>query len=143
MAKTKVQTPFDMMNGMAPESVRENMEKMMSFAGEFTALSRDGITAATESARVSAKGAQELNSKAMAYMQEAMTSGVEATKTVSAAKSVQEAMELQADFAKGAFDQYMKQCGEFASLCAAMMKDAAEPLNAHASQVVEKLQFVK
>ncbi|MEM6498534.1 MAG: TIGR01841 family phasin [Pseudomonadota bacterium] len=143
MAKTKVQTPFEMMNGIAPETVRENMDKFMNFAGEMTALSRDGLTAATESARVSAKGAQELNTKAMAYVQEAMANGMEATKTVSSAKSVQEAMELQATFAKGAFDEYMKQCGEFANLYASMFKEAAEPLNAHASQVVEKLQFVK
>lgn len=147
MAKTtKTTTPFDMMNGsgaVTPEAVRENMERFMSLAGEFGELSREGISAASESARVSAKAAQEMNAKALAYFQNAMTTGMEAGKTVAAAKSVQEAMELQADYAKSAFDTYMQQCSDMASFMATTLREASEPLNAHAGQMVEKMQTVK
>lgn len=147
MPKTaKTTNPFEMMNGSAtlsPEAVRENMDRMISLAGEMTELSREGLSAATESARVSAKGAQEINAKALEFFQNAMTSGMEASKSVAGAKSLQEAMEMQATFAKTAFDVYMKQCGEFASMMAATMREASEPLNAHAGQMVEKMQLVK
>ena len=144
MAKTtKTATPFDMINSVSPETVRENMDKIMSFAGEMTELSRDGLTAATASAQASAKGAQEINTKALAYFQDAMATGMEASKSVSSAKSIQEALELQATYAKSAFDTCMKQFGEMASLYAATMKEAAAPLNAHAGTMVEKMQLVK
>ena len=58
-------------------------------------------------------------------------------------RDIQEAMELQASFAKTAFDTCMKQFGEMASLYASTMKEASAPLNAHAGTMVEKLQFVK
>jgi len=141
MAKaSKTATPFDLMNGMAPEAVRENMDRFMSFAGEMTELSREGISAATQA---SAKGAQEINTRAMAFFQDAMATGMEASKSVTAAKSLQEAMELQAGFAKSAFEVYMRQFGEMASLYAATLKEASAPLNAHAGTVVEKMQLVK
>lgn len=143
---TKTATPFDMMNGngtVTPEALRENVERFVSLAGEFSELSREGLTAATESARVSAKAAQELNAKTISYFQDAMSTGMEAGKSVAAAKSVQEAMELQASYAKSAFDTYMKQCSDMASFMAAAMREASEPLNAHAGQMVEKMQIVK
>ncbi|MEL6566810.1 MAG: phasin family protein [Pseudomonadota bacterium] len=141
MAKAqKTATPFEM---MTPETVRENMDRFMSLAGEMTELSREGLTAATASAQASAKGAQEINTKALSFFQESMATGMEASKTVGAAKSLQEAMELQATFAKTAFDTCMKQFGEMATLYASTMKEASAPLNAHAGTMVEKLQFVK
>lgn len=145
MTKKKAATPFDMFaaNMATPDSMKEGMDRFMSLAGEMTELSRDGMTAATACAQASAKGAQEINARALAFFQDATAMGVEATKTVSSAKSVQEAMELQAGFAKTAFDTYMKNFGEMASLYAATMKEAAAPLNAHAGTVVEKLQAVK
>lgn len=144
MAKTtKTATPFDLINTVSPESVRENMDKFMSFAGEMTELSRDGLTAATASAQASARGAQEINTKALAYFQDAMATSMEASKSVSSAKSIQEALELQATYAKSAFDTCMKQFGEMASLYATTMKEAAAPLNAHAGTMVEKMQLVK
>ncbi|MCI4644746.1 MAG: phasin family protein [Hyphomonadaceae bacterium] len=144
MAKsTKTATPFDLINSVSPESVRENMDKFMSLAGEMTELSRDGLSAATASAQASAKGAQEINTKALSFFQDAMATGMEASKSVSSAKSVQEAMELQATYAKSAFDTCMKQFGEMASLYAATFKEAAAPLNAHAGTMVEKMQLVK
>ncbi len=146
MAKT-TQTPtaFNMFNGDAAsgEAVRENMERFMSFAGEFSELSREGMTACTEAVRVTAKGAQEANTQTMSYLQNAMAASVEATKSVASAKSVQEAVELQATFAKSAFDAYMKQFSSMANLMASTMREATGPLNAHAGQMVEKFQNVK
>lgn len=144
MAKTaKTANPFEAFTANTPEAVRENMDRMMGLAGEMTELSREGFTAATQSAQLSAKGVQELNARAMTFFQGAMQTSVEVSKSVASAKSVQEAIELQATFAKTAFDTYMQQFGEMAGLCAETMKDAAAPLNAHAGTVVEKFQAVK
>ena len=147
MAKTtKTKAAFPMMNGdMAfdSETVRENMGRFMSMAGEMTELQREGLTAAAEAARVSAKGAQELNTRGLAYFQGAMGNWMEATCTMAGAKSFQEAVELQTNFAKSALDEYMSQMSAMSSLMADTMREASEPLQAHAGQFVEKLHAVK
>ncbi len=147
MAKTaQTQNPFAMFtsNGvMNNDAMRENMDRFVSMAGNMTELSREGFQACAEAARVTAKGAQEANSKTIAYMQSAMSESMEATKTVAGAKSMQEAVEVQANFAKSALDAYMTQMSSIASLMADTMREATQPLNAHAGQMVEKLQAVK
>lgn len=147
MAKTaQNQNPFTMFNSngvMSSDAMRENMDRFMSMAGNMTELSREGFEACAEAARATAKGAQEANSKTIAYMQNAMSQSMEATKTVAGAKSMQEAVELQANFAKTALDAYMTQMSTMASLMAETMREAAQPLNTHAGQMVEKFQAVK
>lgn len=147
MAKTnQTQNPFNMFDAegvMSNDAMRKNMDRFMSMAGNMSELSREGFQACAESARATAKGAQEVNSKTIAYMQDAMSQSVEATKTVAGAKSMQEAVELQANFAKSALDAYMTQMSSMASLMANTMREATQPLNTHAGQMVEKFQAAK
>ena len=147
MAKTtQTQNPFAMFgadSAMTSESMRANMERFMTMAGSMGELSRNGFEACAEAARATAKGAQEANTKTAAFMQDTMSQSVEATKTVAGAKSVHEAVELQSNFAKSALDAYMTQMSSIAGLMAETMREATQPLNAHAGQVVEKFQSVK
>ncbi len=147
MAKnTQTPNPFAMFNtdsAMSSDTVRANMDRFMSMAGNMTELSRNGFEACAEAARATAKGAQEANTKTVAYMQDAMSQSVEASKTVAGAKSVHEAVELQSSFAKSALDAYMTQMSSIASLMAETMREASQPLNAHAGQMVEKFQATK
>ncbi len=144
MTKTaKTQSPFPMFNGdfaMNNDAMREGMEKFMSLAGEMTSMSRDGMSAAAESARASAEGVKELNTRAFSYAQGAFSEYVEATKTISGAKTLQEAMELQANYTKSALESYMSEMTAMAALMANTMREAAQPLNAQAGKMVEKVQ---
>ena len=140
------QFPFPMMNGESPmsaEAMKEGMDRFMSLAGEMTEMQREGLSAAAESARVGAKGAQEINARGMAFFQSAMSGMMEASKSMAGAKSFQEAVEMQANFSKAAMETYMTEANAVATLMAETMRDAAEPLNFHAGQFVEKLQVVK
>jgi len=149
MPKAKAQTPtfpFPMMNGeatLSPEAMKEGMERFMSMASEVTELQREGLTAAAESARVSAKGMQEANARSLAFFQGAMSNLMEASKSMAGAKSFQEAVEMQANLSKAAMETYMSEANAIATLMAETMRDAAEPLNAHAGQFVERMTATK
>jgi phasin family protein len=143
-AKTTQTFPaFNGSEALSSEAVRENMNRFMSLAGDMSDLSREGFSAAAESARVSTEGAQAFNARAASYFQDAMSTGMEASKSVAGAKSIQEAVELQTKFAKSAFDTYMKEMSAMAGLMATTMREASEPLNTHAGKFVEKFQTVK
>ncbi|MEL6387263.1 MAG: phasin family protein [Pseudomonadota bacterium] len=140
------QFPFPMMNGdttLSPEAMKEGMERMMALASEMTEMQREGYSAVAESARVSAKGMQEANARSLAFFQTAMGTMMEASKSIAGVKSVQEAVEMQANFSKAAMETYMTEANAVATLMAETMREAAEPLNAHAGQFVEKLNAVK
>lgn len=142
----KSAAPFPMFNGEAGfpvEFYRENLDRFIAMAGDMGNLSREGMSAAAEAAQASAKGVQELNARAFAYLQDAMSSGMEVGKSVASAKTVQEAVELQTSYTKTALESYMSQMSDMASLMASTMREAAEPLQAHAGQVVEKFQSAK
>ncbi len=144
MAKTeKMMSPFSAFEAFTSgpsDSLKKGMEQAMSAAGDFGNLSRDGLAAVSESAKASAKGMKEMNEQAMSYAQEAYSAGMEATRSISSAQSVSEAVELQTAYAKSAMDAYVEQMSSFMNLAAGTMRESIEPLNAHASQMVEKMQ---
>lgn len=132
--------PFMEYDALSGETVRKNMERMMSVFGDFGDLSRDGFQAASDSARATAKGMKEINERTMSYMQDAYSAGMEASRSVTSAKSAIEAFEIQAEFAKQAFETYFEQVSAMMGLAAGTMREGLEPLNAHAAQIVDKFQ---
>ena len=144
MAKTeKIMSPFEAFEAFtaAPnDSLKKGLEQVMSSAGEFGNISRDGFAAFSESAKASVKGAKDLRERAVSYAQSAYSDGVEASRSIASAKSMSEAVELQTAYAKSAFEAYFEELSEMMGLVAGTMREAAEPINSHATQVVEKFQ---
>lgn len=144
MAKTeKMMSPFAAFEAFTAgpnDSLKKGMEQAMSAAGDFGNLSRDGLAAVSESAKASAKGVKEMNEQAVSYAQTAYSTGMEASRSIASAKSVSEAVELQTAYAKTALDAYVEQMSSFMNLAAGTMRESIEPLNSHASQMVEKFQ---
>ncbi len=131
---------FEQFTAAPSEALKQSMERAMSFAGDFNEIGRANMAAVAESVKVARKGAEAINTRAMGYMKDAMEAGAEATKTVTSAKSFQEAVEAQTTFAKTAFEKYVAELNAMAGLMSTTMKDAVEPINAQAGVVVEKLQ---
>lgn len=144
MAKTANTKPefsmFPPMNGMSTDMFRENMERFMSLTGDMGEISRKNMTTASECARATAKGAQDINKRAMTYFQGAMANSIEASRTIASAKSVQEAVELQANFAKTAMETYLEEMNAIAGIMANTMREVFEPINAQAGEMIEKYQ---
>ena len=122
------------------EAMKDGFDRAMSFAGDFGEISRGNMAAFAESAQAARKGMEAVNSRAMDFWKVAMERQAEAAKTITGAKSFKEAMEAQSAFAKDAFQTYMAEMNELAGVMTTTMREAAEPLNARAGLVVEKLQ---
>ena len=61
-------------------------------------------------------------------------------KSLSAAKSVQEVVELQTSYAKTALEAYMAEMGRMTEIVSASVKDSMKPLNERVTDMVEKMQ---
>jgi phasin family protein len=94
------------------------------------------VTAAT-------KGAEALGAQAMSFSKASFENQVAAAKSLAAAKSVQEVVELQTAFAKSALESYMAAFGSMSEAASASVKDSLKPLNERVSAMVERLQAVR
>ena len=66
-----------------------------------------------------------------------------AEEIVAAAKSVQEAVELQTAWAKTALEAYIAQVSKASEIVSASIKDSVKPLNERMTAAVEKFQAAR
>ena len=71
---------------------------------------------------------------------QALEDGVQVAKKAATAKSVQELIELQSEWAKASLDAYMGEVNKLADLYATSVKDAIKPLNERVTAAVELFQ---
>src|SRR5277367_3155188 len=93
----------------------EQMEKitqgLMQACEEMSTNYRSSVDAAVEATSAIAKGCEEFSRKVGNLMQESVARAMSAGKTMAAAKSVKEVSDLQTEFMKEAFDQWLAGTG--------------------------------
>lgn len=139
-ASKTLESNFDAFSSTASDTMKKSYERSLEMFGEFGEIQKKNIEAMTESTRITTKGMEELGTRAAAYSKGAFEKGVEAARTVSSAQSVQEAMELQANFTKSAFESYLEEVNAMTGMFASMVREAAAPINTQAGEFVSKMQ---
>ncbi len=66
-----------------------------------------------------------------------------ATKTLSGAKSLQEAVEMQTAYAKSFLDSYLAELNRWSDTVSGSVKDSMRPINERVSAVVETFQSAR
>lgn len=145
MAKTEKQLEkafgtFETFTTASSDAARKNYERSVAFVGEMTELSKQNLAAVTESAQIAGKAIEEMTTRAASYAKEAAEDAMSTTRSISSAKSVKEALEIQAGYAKTSFDRYLEEMNAWTGLFASSMKNAFEPINAQAGEFVALMQ---
>ncbi len=122
---------------------KDAVEKSLAQLNEFNTHSKQNLEAVIASVTASTKGVEALSAEAMAYSKKAVEDQVAAAKSLSGAKSFQEALELQTAFAKSALDAYIAGVSKMSDIVTASVKDSVKPLNARVTAAVERLQAAR
>jgi phasin family protein len=144
MAKTKTAqrakdtTEATFRNGV--ETAREGFERAAAGFDNLATFNRYNIEAFIRSANVAAKGFEQINTEILTFSRQTLEDSVAAAKAVMTSKSLQEAVELQSDFAKTAFDDYVGQVSKMADIFSSVTRDAFEPVNDRVKAIVELVQ---
>lgn len=125
------------MVSQSTEAMKDSFEKTMSSFDKFNAFSKENVEAVMQSANATTKGLEAINSEALAFSRQSVEDGVAAAKAIMGAKSVQEFVELNSEFSKSAFDQYVGQMTKLGDMFTSLAKDASEPLNGRVNAFVE------
>ena len=131
---------LDKMTAASNKAVKDGFEKSLNAMNDFSAFQKETVDAVISSATTTSKSLEELNANSIAFMKKSMEDSVAAAKSMSAAKSVQELIELQADYTKSSLDAYLAEVNKATDLVSSMMKDGFKPLNDRVAAAMEVVQ---
>ncbi len=137
----KVQAEKAQANGT--QALRDGMEKTSASIAELSAQGKQNLEALTASAAAAQKGVEALSTQAAAYSKSSWETGVAAAQTIAQAKSVQELIELQTNFAKSAMETYLSEVTKMTETLTASVKDSFKPINERVTASVEKFQAAR
>ncbi|MCR5880712.1 phasin family protein [Phenylobacterium sp. J367] len=142
-AAETVKSTVDQFTAASNVAFKDGVEKTLAALNEANSHSKKNLEAVVASVTAATKGAEALGAQAMAFSKTAFDSQVAAAKSLASAKSVQEVIELQTAFAKGALETYMAQVGQMSETVSGSVKDSMKPLNERVTAMVERLQAAR
>jgi phasin family protein len=122
------------------EAMKETFERAVRGYDQFFAFSKDTAEAMIKSANAAGKGMETINSEVLSYTRKSVEDGIIASKAIMSAKSVNEAIQLQSEYSKAAFETYVDELAKFGDMALAITRSAATPLQARVSAFVEMVR---
>ena len=143
MAAETVKNTVEQFTTAGNVAFKDAVEKSLASLNEVNAHSKKNLEAVIASVTASTKGAEAIGAQAMAYSKKAVENQVAAAKSLSGAKSIQEVVELQTNYAKSAFEAYIAEFTKMSEIMSASVKDSVKPLNERVTAAVERLQAAR
>ncbi len=126
---------------------KEQVEKVSKQAfqtyDDLTAFNKDTVEAVVASSQILAKGFETVSKTWVAFAQSSMEQSVSAAKALMTVKTLREAMDLQAEFARTSFDTLVAETTKVSELSVKVANEAIEPISARVNAAVEKFGKAK
>lgn len=134
------QTAAERASAAGNQAFKETVERSLSTLNQLNDVSKRNLEAVVSSISAATRGAESLGAQAMSFGKSSMEQSAEAARALTAAKSVQEAVELQTNYARTALESYLSEMNRMSETVAASVKDSLAPLNERATAAMEHLQ---
>jgi phasin family protein len=142
-AADTMKNTVEQMTTAGNQAFKDAVEKTLGALNDANSYSKGNLEAVIASVTAATKGAETLGAQAMAYSKKALEDQVAAAKSLAGAKSIQDVIELQTNFAKTAMEAYMAEMGKMSETVAASVKDSMKPINERVTAAVERLQAAR
>lgn len=119
-------------------TVKEGMEKAMKTAEDFVAFSQDNVEAFVKASQIWTTGLQDLSKHVVASAKESLDESIATFKAISTAKSLKDAFDLQAAYARSAMEKTLAESGKLTDASFKLTEQALAPLTARVTVAVEK-----
>ena len=125
------------------EAMKNGVENWTKAVERFSGFGKENVEAYMQATTAVTKAFERINGEVVAFSKQQVEDGVAAFKAVSGAKSVQEAWEVQTDFAKSALDAYIAQATKINDLWMDAAKQAAQPFTARFTAFTDAVKEVR
>lgn len=138
-----VKATVEKVTAASTQAFREAVEKSLAGVNDLNGASKRNLEAVVESVTAATKGAEAVGAQTLAYAKKSWEDNVAAAQALSGAKSVQEVVELQSQWAKSAIETYLSELNHLTETVSSSVKDSLKPLNERVSAAVEKFQSAR
>ncbi len=121
----------------AQKAATEQFEKATKSFEDVAAFNQENVDVVMKVANTAMKSIEEMNAEVASFSKKSVEEGVAVAKDLAASKNVMELVEKQTDFAKVAFDGYVKQMTKLNEMAMAASKEAMEPMTARMNAAAE------
>jgi phasin family protein len=123
----KSDTVADAIPAQQKEALSQAFTASMSSLNDMSGKSKQAVQAVADSGTMAAKTMQTLNTRAMAYSKKAAEEAIAAAKAMATAKTPQEVLQLQTNFAQSAFSAYVAEFTAVSGLLVDSIKQSVAP----------------
>lgn len=131
---------FEALTSFSPDAFKDGYEKFAKGLNSWADFQKGSVEALMASAGAFAKGFEAAASTQATFVKEQFEDGVATAKAAVASKSVQEAIELQNEFVRAAFEKNLGHATKLADHWTGVAKEAADPLTKRYGEFVELVQ---
>lgn len=131
---------FEALTAFGPETFKDGYEKFAKGMTSWADFQKGSVEAFMASAGVLAKGLEKAATTQAGFVKEQFEESVATAKAAASTKSVQEAMELQNEFVRAAFEKNLGFATKLADHWTAVAKEASDPLTKRYGEFVEMVQ---
>ena len=138
--KAKPETGFEAMPGMNTEAFKEGFEKISASFEQFAELNKESLETCVEASKKVAGNVEQLTSEHAEFAKSSFEEGFKAAQSIAACKSPQEALDLNTQYFKSAFDNNMAQFNKMSEAIASNSKEVFEPMSDSYNKFIETVQ---
>ncbi len=120
------------------EAFKTTVDRSIAAFDGFASNSKLNLEAIADSAAAAAEGAQELSAQAATYTKQALENHVAVAKKLAAAKSMQEALDIQTGYAKTAMEGYLAEMTRWSDAFTASFQRSVKPINERFAAAAEQ-----
>ena len=110
------------------EQVEQASQATLKGYDDFAAASKENLDAIVAATNVFSKGVEELGKAYFAFAQSSIEANVEVGKSMLAAKTVTDVVEMQADAMRNGFDAMVNESNKLAEMSLKLATDSVQPL---------------
>lgn len=120
------------------QAFKTTVDRSIAAFDGFAVNSKLNLEALADSVGAAAEAAQSLSAQAAAYTKKALEDHVAVSKKLAAAKSVQEAFDIQTGYAKSAMETYLAELTRWSDSMTSSMQRSLKPINDRVAAAAEQ-----
>jgi phasin family protein len=118
---------------------RDQVAKASALLEDFATLGKGNLDAVVEANAVIAKGLEQMTREFVSYAQASLESAASATKALFGAKTLQDVIALNNDYAKVSLDSFIANSTKLGDMGMKVANEALEPISQRVNLTIEKL----
>ena len=121
---------------------QKQVEKTMAMTqdyGDLAAIGKENVEAAISSGSLIVKGFEVLGKEWASFARQSVEGNVAATTAIFGAKTLNEVVDLQNDYARKSFDQFVEESAKLTELSVKVANEALAPIQTRVNLAVEQI----